>query len=81
MLEVMKKITDKPAIILGFSDGAYTALELAVIRPQAVERIVTIGAGTLQQGFFLPRCRLMPWKNWTSRMWTKCENLCPNHSD
>lgn len=38
--------------VLGFSDGAYTAYELAVDYPERVERIVAIGAGTLQKGFF-----------------------------
>ena len=52
MLAVMEKITDKPAPVLGFSDGAYTALELAALRPRAVERLVLIGCGTLEKGFF-----------------------------
>lgn len=52
MLAVMEKITNKPAPVLGFSDGAYTALELAALRPSAVERLVLIGAGTLEKGFF-----------------------------
>ena len=52
MLTVMEKITDRPCAILGFSDGAYTALEVAALRPQAVERVVAIGAGTLERGFF-----------------------------
>lgn len=52
MLAVMEKITDRPAPLLGFSDGAYTALEVAAVRPQAVERVVAIGAGTLEPGFF-----------------------------
>lgn len=52
MLAVMEKITDRPAALLGFSDGAYTALEVAALKPQAVERVVAIGAGTLERGFF-----------------------------
>ena len=52
MLAVMEKITDRPAPVLGFSDGAYTALELAALRPGAVERLVLIGCGTLEKGFF-----------------------------
>ena len=38
--------------MLGFSDGAYTALEVAALKPAAVERVVAIGAGTLAPGFF-----------------------------
>ncbi len=52
MLSVMRVVTDMPAPVLGFSDGAYTALALAAMHPEAVERIVAIGAGTLQPGFF-----------------------------
>ena len=42
----------KPVQILGFSDGAYTAYEIAALYPARVERITAIGAGTLQAGFF-----------------------------
>ncbi|MBD5641090.1 MAG: alpha/beta hydrolase [Desulfovibrio sp.] len=52
MLAVMREITDKPAPVLGFSDGAYTAYKLAAMKPEAVERLVAIGAGTLKPGFF-----------------------------
>ena len=52
MLAVMREITDKPAVILGFSDGAYTAYKLAEKHPEAVEKLVAIGAGTLKPGFF-----------------------------
>ena len=49
---VMQKVTDKPALLLGFSDGAYTAFKLASDYPSKVERLVAIGAGTLKAGFF-----------------------------
>ncbi|MBR1806516.1 MAG: alpha/beta hydrolase [Selenomonadaceae bacterium] len=42
----------KPVQILGFSDGAYTAYEIAKQHPERVERIAAIGAGTLTAGFF-----------------------------
>lgn len=58
MLAVMQEITDKPAAILGFSDGAYTAYKLAVMHPERVERLVAIGAGTLKAGYF--SCDQMP---------------------
>ena len=41
-----------PVAVLGFSDGAYTAYELAALYPQRVERIAAIGAGTLSAGYF-----------------------------
>ena len=52
MLAVMRVITAKPAPVLGFSDGAYTAYELAASHPEVVEKLIAIGAGTLQPGFF-----------------------------
>ncbi|MBD5608470.1 MAG: alpha/beta hydrolase [Desulfovibrio sp.] len=52
MLAVMRKITAKPAPVLGFSDGAYTAYELAASHPEAVEKLAAIGAGALKSGFF-----------------------------
>ncbi len=54
MLAVMRAVTDKPAPVLGFSDGAYAAYALAATHPEAVERIVAIGAGTLQPGLVQP---------------------------
>lgn len=52
MLAVMDEITDRPARVLGFSDGAYTAYKLAVMHPERVERVAAIGAGTLEPGYF-----------------------------
>ena len=49
---VLKKFSDKPKKILGFSDGAYTAYKIAEMYPQKVERIVAIGAGTLTAGYY-----------------------------
>ena len=39
-------------MIVGFSDGAYSAYETAVLAPERVERIAAIGAGTLRKGYF-----------------------------
>lgn len=58
MLTVMRAVTDKAAPVLGFSDGAYTAYKLAAMYPEAVERIVAIGAGTLKAGYFPPEMKI-----------------------
>lgn len=58
MLAVMRKETDKPASILGFSDGAYTAYKVAVMYPESVERIAAIGAGVLKAGYFNAEMRV-----------------------
>lgn len=49
---VLNSVGEKSVKILGFSDGAYTAYEIAVLYPERVNRIAAIGAGTLQAGFF-----------------------------
>lgn len=49
---VLRAVTDKPAIILGFSDGAYTSYALDARYPGSVDRIIAIGAGTLRPGYF-----------------------------
>ena len=51
-LAVLKAVTKRPARIIGFSDGGFTALALAARHPDAVDRIAVIGAGTLKKGFF-----------------------------
>lgn len=52
VLAIMREVTDRPVIIVGFSDGAYTAYKVAGMYPAMVERIVAIGAGTLERGYF-----------------------------
>lgn len=52
MITVMRQVTTQPSIIVGFSDGAYSAYKVAAMYPEAVERIVAIGAGTLAKGYF-----------------------------
>ena len=51
-LAVVKAVTNKPVKVIGFSDGAYSAYKFAAMYPAQVERIVAIGAGTLQAGYF-----------------------------
>ncbi len=52
MLTVMKEVTNEPAVLLGFSDGAYTAYKVASVCPERVDRVIAIGAGTLRPRFF-----------------------------
>lgn len=42
---VLSAVTDKPAIVLAFSDGAYASYKLAVMYPQHVKKLIAIGAG------------------------------------
>lgn len=55
MLAVLDTETKKPAIIVGFSDGAYTAYKIAAMRPERVKKIAAIGAGEI-----LPQTRIFP---------------------
>ena len=48
---VLTHITDKPAHILGFSDGAYTAYHFALNFPDKTAKIIAIGAGEWQKAF------------------------------
>lgn len=45
MIAVVNKVTDKSIIILGFSDGGYTAYKIASLYPDRVKKIISIGAG------------------------------------
>ncbi len=54
VLAVMHDLGCQRAAFLGFSDGAYTAYAVAREKPDAVERLVAIGAGSVQEGQFPP---------------------------
>lgn len=43
--QVIRAVTNEKTTVIGFSDGAYTAYKLAALYPQAVNKIVAIGAG------------------------------------
>ena len=44
-LAILKKVTDKPAIVIGFSHGATTAYWLTATSPPSVTKLVAIGNG------------------------------------
>lgn len=48
--------------ILGFSDGAYSAMSVAINYPQLVERVVAIGAGTLNAGAMPREVNVKDWE-------------------
>ena len=47
IMSAVNKVTKQPMIILGFSDGAFTAYKIASMYPKRVKKIVAIGAGEL----------------------------------
>lgn len=44
-LAVLTAVTNEPAMVIGFSDGAYAAYKLASMYPSHVKRLVAMGAG------------------------------------
>ena len=49
-LAVINAVTKDSVIVLGFSDGGYTAYKLASLYPAKVKKMVVIGAGELYPG-------------------------------
>lgn len=47
---VIQKVTNKQVMMLGFSDGGYTAYQFAVLFPELVKKMIVIGAGVLKPG-------------------------------
>lgn len=42
---VLSPVTKQPAVVIGFSDGAYASYKLASMYPESVKKLVAIGAG------------------------------------
>jgi pimeloyl-ACP methyl ester carboxylesterase len=49
-MAVIKAVTKDSVIILGFSDGAYTAYKLGSLYPSKIKKMIVIGAGELYPG-------------------------------
>ncbi|WP_064196112.1 MULTISPECIES: alpha/beta fold hydrolase [Emticicia] len=45
IIAVINAVTKEKAIILGFSDGAYTAYKVASMYPERIKKMIAIGAG------------------------------------
>ena len=43
--KLIRSITKDSAVVIGFSDGGYSALKLAALYPQVVKKVVAIGVG------------------------------------
>lgn len=48
---IINAVTKDSAIVLGFSDGAYTGYYLSAMHPHKVKKLIAIGAGVWKQGF------------------------------
>ncbi|MBO0934518.1 alpha/beta fold hydrolase [Fibrella aquatilis] len=50
-MAVINAVTKDSVIVLGFSDGGYSAYQLGAMFPNRVKKMVVIGAGELRPGF------------------------------
>ena len=66
-----------PVQILGFSDGAYTAYEIAALYPARVERITAIGAGTLKAGYFQSEISLADLEKFDEKFFAAQKKIRP----
>ncbi|KAG4094102.1 alpha/beta-hydrolase [Neocallimastix lanati (nom. inval.)] len=58
MMAVVDSVTTKNIHIFGFSDGGYAAYKIASMYPERVEKVITVGAGTIAAGLFPPDAKL-----------------------
>lgn len=78
MMAVVNQVTKKPMVILGFSDGAYTAYKIAAMYPDRVRKIVAIGAGENVQGLRkIPMAKLTDFAALDQRFIDEKMALCP----
>ena len=76
-LAVLNQVTHENVQILGFSDGAYTAYEVAALYPERVERITAIGAGTLNAGYFPSEVNLADLEKLDQKFFTEQKKIRP----
>lgn len=78
MMAVVNQVTKKPMVILGFSDGAYTAYKIAVMYPDRVKKVVAIGAGENIPGLRkIPMNTLADFAAFDKRFIDEKVALCP----
>ncbi len=63
--------------LVGFSDGAYTSMSVAVHHPELVERIVAIGAGTVKAGYMAADANVADWEQFDSRFCAQQRRIMP----
>lgn len=48
--KIIRSVTNDSTVVIGFSDGGYSALKLAALYPQVVKKVVTIGVSDRPKG-------------------------------
>ncbi|MBS7327320.1 MAG: alpha/beta hydrolase [Oxalobacter sp.] len=78
MMAAVNQITKKPMVILGFSDGAYTAYKIAAMYPDRIRKIVASGAGENVPGLRkIPMAKLADFAALDKRFIDEKVALCP----
>ncbi len=78
LASVVRKLTPgEKASLVGFSDGAYSAMSLAVHHPELTERIVAIGAGTVRPGFMPADAKVSDWEAFDKRFCDQQRRVMP----
>lgn len=63
--------------LVGFSDGAYTSMSVAVHNSELVERVVAIGAGTVKAGYMSAEVKVSDWETADKRFYDQQRRLMP----
>ena len=78
MMAAVNQVSKKPIVILGFSDGAYTAYKMAAMYPDRVKKVVAIGAGENVPGLRkIPIAKLTDFVALDKRFIDEKVALCP----
>ena len=91
VLTVINEVTKEPVTVIGFSDGAYTAYQLASAHPSRIKKMIAIGAGEqapglrkvvfsgeafdLKNNFWVKRMELMPEPSRIQEFWSSMEMM------
>lgn len=75
---ILEKEVNEPVIIIGFSDGAYTAYHVAKNYPNKINKIVAIGAGTWEKGFRHFGGTFIEFKKLDGAYWKEQLKIRPN---
>lgn len=75
---VVKQLSrGQKALLVGFSDGAYSSMSIAVHYPELIERVVAIGAGTVKSGYMSAQVDVEDWKKADARYYDFEQSIMP----
>lgn len=76
--QVIKSLAPNQKVTLvGFSDGAYSSMSVAVHYPELVERVVAIGAGTVNAGYMSAEAKISDWEKADKRFTDQQTKIMP----